>query len=312
MIIHILPENTSPCGGIKVHYELCEIERELGIHSVVAFPNKNNIPKWFKRNTGKILSYAEAKELGYKDKKKGKDVLVIGWEDPEPLNIYFPDFIHACYIQGDVFWKGIFNYPNKYILCSSNYIRNTISGAPFSVVNPFIHTDVFYTSPDIKKFDKKPYKVVIQERKGGKEALSKILSLVPSNFYKDKFNFKVIKDTTEEKFSKELREADVYIAHSFPEGFGLPPLEAMSSSTLVIGFTGGGGVEFLKQGENSFYASDGDYPGVIKILEKILIMEPSQLRLIAYNGYKTSQQYSKENTKQQLISFLRTIKNASL
>ena len=303
MLIHALPENLSPCGGIKVHYELCEIEKDLGINSVIAFPDKNKIPKWFKRNVGEVLSYGEALDLGFKDKKNKKDVLVIGWEDPDMLNNSFPSFFHACYIQGDVFWKGEHNYFKKFIVCSNSYIRNKINVFNCPIINPYINTNVFYPN-EVYNLNL-PYKVLIQCRKNGKEALDKILSLVPKNYYKNKFEFTLLKDSSEKDFAKKLREHDVFFAHSYPEGFGLPSLEAMSSKTLVIGFSGGGGVEFLKNEENSFIVSDGDYVGIVQILEKLLTLSKTQIDLVISNAYKISLQYSKENTKTQLINFLR-------
>jgi glycosyltransferase involved in cell wall biosynthesis len=306
MIIHILPENLIACGGIKVHYDLCEIERDLNIKSVVAFPNKDKVPKWFKRDTGKVLSYEEAKELGYQEKKKGKDVLVIGWEDPDILNNIFKDFIHCCYIQGDVFWRGFYNYFNKFILCSSNYIRRKIQLDSTFVIEPFVRPEIFYPSKE-QKFKGFPYKVLVQARKGGKEAVEKLKSFIPKDSYEGKLEFKILEDVNEKQFAEELRDADIFFAHSFPEGFGLPPLEAMASKTLVIGFSGGGGTEFMENNENCFYVADNDYGELTRVFWKVLSMSKSQLEVILLSALRTSRKYSKEIVKLKLINFLRIL-----
>lgn len=311
MIIHILPENLIPCGGIKVHYDLCEVERDLNIKSVISFPNKDRIPKWFKRNVGGVVSYEEAKELGYQEKKKGKDVLVIGWEDFDILNNHFKDFNHACYIQGDVFWRGSQFYNNKFILCGSNYIKKRIGEDSAFVIEPFIRPEIFYPNKD-QKFKELPYKVLVQARKGGKEAVEKLKSFVPSNFYEGKLEFEIIDDVNEKQFADKLRNADIFFAHSYPEGFGLPPLEAMASKTLVIGFSGGGGTEFMENNENCFYVADGDYGELTRSIWKLLSMSKSQLEVILLNAFYMSKEYSKEAVKYKMINFLRRLESANL
>lgn len=67
----------------------------------------------------------------------------------------------------------------------------------------------------------------------------------------------------------------IYLGTAFPEGFGLPPLEAMAAGCAPVGFTGFGGWDYMRQaapsshgppfsletapGEgNGFYFADGD------------------------------------------------------
>jgi hypothetical protein len=44
-----------------------------------------------------------------------------------------------------------------------------------------------------------------------------------------------------------LGESHVFLATGFPEGFGLPPLEAMACGCLPVGFTGFGGWDYMRQ-----------------------------------------------------------------
>ena len=67
----------------------------------------------------------------------------------------------------------------------------------------------------------------------------------------------------------------MYLNTAFPEGFGLPPLEAMATGCVPVGFTGFGGWEYMRQampgayaptvplretpwGGNGFFFADGD------------------------------------------------------
>lgn len=44
-----------------------------------------------------------------------------------------------------------------------------------------------------------------------------------------------------------LRRSPVFLATGFPEGLGLPPLEAMASGCVVVGFAGMGGWDYMRQ-----------------------------------------------------------------
>lgn len=93
-----------------------------------------------------------------------------------------------------------------------------------------------------------------------------------------------------------LRGSHIFLATGFPEGFALPPLEAMASGCIVAGFAGRGGWDYMRQaapcstaaggapsipyahkpwfdlrpvpwGGNGFYAEDADVLGAACALE---------------------------------------------
>jgi len=81
-----------------------------------------------------------------------------------------------------------------------------------------------------------------------------------------------------------LSGCHLFMSTGFPEGFGLPPLEAMASGCVPVGFTGFGGWEYMRQSKiknflptgpagyalppspqdecgNGFFSADGDTLG---------------------------------------------------
>lgn len=58
--------------------------------------------------------------------------------------------------------------------------------------------------------------------------------------------------------AERLSSAAIFLAAEPSEGFGLPALEAMASGCIVVGFTGGGGRDFMRDGLNCLLADDGD------------------------------------------------------
>lgn len=52
---------------------------------------------------------------------------------------------------------------------------------------------------------------------------------------------------TRQEVAAELASCHLFLSTGFPEGFGLPPLEAMATGCVPIGFTGFGGWEYMRQ-----------------------------------------------------------------
>jgi Glycosyltransferase len=84
-----------------------------------------------------------------------------------------------------------------------------------------------------------------------------------------------IRNMTPDEVAKTLASCHIFLSTGFPEGCPLPPLEAMASGCLVVGFTGYGGWDYMRQaspgqyaprialrpvpwGGNGLYAPDGD------------------------------------------------------
>ncbi|CAK7019813.1 MAG: hypothetical protein DELT_02369 [Desulfovibrio sp.] len=80
---------------------------------------------------------------------------------------------------------------------------------------------------------------------------------------------------TSEEVAEVLGTSHIFLATGFPEGCPLPPLEAMASGCLVVGFAGYGGWDYMRQATaggyaprfalretpfspNGFFAADGD------------------------------------------------------
>lgn len=87
-----------------------------------------------------------------------------------------------------------------------------------------------------------------------------------------------------------LHRAHIFLATGFPEGCGLPSLEALASGCVVVGYAGLGGWDYMRQvpcaadyfpaafqpwwplretsfGGNGFYTADADVPGAVMALE---------------------------------------------
>ena len=98
------------------------------------------------------------------------------------------------------------------------------------------------------------------------------------------------------------RSADIFMAIGYPEGFALPPLEAMACGCAVIGFTGGGAAEFMIDGDTALVSPDGDTQSLARSLERVLT-DTELKENIRSNGIARARQYSQLRMEQELLDF---------
>jgi hypothetical protein len=121
-----------------------------------------------------------------------------------------------------------------------------------------------------------------------------------------------------------LRSCHVFLATGFPEGFALPPLEAMACGCLCAGFTGFGGWDYMRQAEgqsfslqgymlrdvpwggNGWWVADGDVLGAALGLEKALgaIRCGDAVISVLQNGVASAAAYNVGAQAQEILEVL--------
>ena len=95
----------------------------------------------------------------------------------------------------------------------------------------------------------------------------------------------------------------VFLSLSHREGLGLPPLEAMVAGTLVVGFHGGGGLEYATA-RNGAWVDEGDLEGCADTLHHTLRAYRDGRRWIAdriHEGRLTAARFSLERSRDALV-----------
>ncbi|MBL8555422.1 MAG: glycosyltransferase [Phenylobacterium sp.] len=62
-----------------------------------------------------------------------------------------------------------------------------------------------------------------------------------------------IRGMTRPEVAQAMASSEIYLALGQLEGLGLPPLEAMATGALVVGFTGAGGAEYATRGNGDWF-----------------------------------------------------------
>jgi glycosyltransferase involved in cell wall biosynthesis len=96
------------------------------------------------------------------------------------------------------------------------------------------------------------------------------------------------------------RMAELYAAHdavlfpgTWPEPWGLVPLEAMAVGTPVVATGTGGSAEYLRPGENALQAAPGD-PGALAAAVRRLARDGALRARLAAGGRRTAEQHPAE------------------
>jgi Glycosyl transferases group 1 len=142
------------------------------------------------------------------------------------------------------------------------FLRRTM-GLPSALVHPGIDLELF--RPAAKRLQ-----IACMPRKNPGD-LQQIRSIFRSRFPRyGKVPFVLIDGMSQRQTAEALAESAVFLATGYPEGCPLPPLEALASGCLVVGFAGRGGREYLRHGENCLLAADGDVLGAAERLGRAI------------------------------------------
>ena len=193
------------------------------------------------------------------------------------------------------------------------------------VVRPYIDTELFY--PSKEKPSAPPVRVAFMPRKNS--ALIMQIRRIVQERQPDLFSritWVRIEGESRKGVADILRSCHVFLASGFPEGFALPPLEAMACGCIPVGFTGLGGWDYMRQAGtgcvapplelrpvdwegNGMYFADGDVLGAALGLEKIvgaIIGKDENILDIIQAGSMTGAAYGHEQQWGNIQSWLKT------
>lgn len=295
-----------PSGGVKIIYQHCDILNRSG-YTAVPVHLGDFIVDWFPHQSDPLHFKEAIREM------KESDILICPEVVPD-IATKFPCKTKIAFIQN---WaladlrvgpgKRYEDYGFSRLLSCSKYIQSYMkprSSLPCHVVTNGIDLDVFHAEGRKKN----GCKVVLLNRRNIADAEEAIRMLgesaaeVEISILENRYSQAEIADL--------FRDADVFLAIGYPEGFALPPLEAMACGCAVVGFTGGGGREHMIDGETALVATDGNVKELAGVLEKVIHNSALKERIRAA-GLKKAQQFSMENMENQLIHFARVLCSSS-
>jgi hypothetical protein len=293
-----------PAGGVKVIYQHCDLLSQNGFEAYPVHLGDFTVDDWLP-HTSRPITDREARRLATSD-----DVLVV----PERLPLAaaaFPCRRKFAFVQnGGLVEKATagrryedFGFTG--ILSCSNYVSKFMAARtslPRHVVTNGIRLALFRPAPEKRKEDS----VLYLKRKPSWAMGREAVALLPAELRERLRVVELPNAQSEDAMADFYQQADIFMATGFPEGFALPPLEAMACGCAVVGFTGGGGLEHMKDGETALVAPDGDVPALSRALRRVL--EDGALReKLRRGGLAKAGEFGIERMRRELLAFARSV-----
>src|SRR5690606_34782868 len=295
-IYFISPSNAEPTGGVKQIYKMVEILNENGINAVLLLKKRADV-KWFTTNVPVEISPYLFKKIKLSYLNQSPTML-------EKIHLFFlkqrsidiqPDSIlvfpeiygpNINKIEPSV-KKVIFNQNCYY--SRHQYQNEDLKDNPYSSKNTLgtivVSTDSYkyikFTIPQHKTFlqrigvnteifcfsDKKEKIISYMPRKL-REDSNQIINILKIRNQVPGWRIVAIENKNESEVAEILKESAIFLSFNHREGFGLPPLEAMSCGCYIIGYHGEGGKEYLNS-TNSSLIEMGNILGFVQEIETI-------------------------------------------
>jgi hypothetical protein len=288
-----------PSGGVKIIYQHCDL---LNKNGRIAYPVHlgDFVIDWFSHTTAPITLEKALAII------RENDVLIC----PEVIPRAAEPF--ACrrkiaFVQ-NWFLPDLATGPDKSyehfgfsgLLSCSQYIRDYMAGRSRLSCHLVINgIDTAAFSPDPS--GREPRSVLCFNRRNIEDARS-ARKLLPASMRESATFIELENKYSQNQVIDFYRSADIFMAIGYPEGFALPPLEAMACGCAVFGFTGGGAREFMIDGETALVSPDGDVQSLARSLERILTDNGLKEKIRA-GGTARARQYSLGRMEQDLLGF---------
>jgi hypothetical protein len=267
-VLTICSDNT-PIGGVKQIYRQVDVLRKNGYDAAVIHGKENFRCSWFENDTVVV---------GMNDEVESGDYVVL----PEVL----PSVPKIKGIENSnivVYAQNPFNVPTGFggvskfrefyrdrvqgVMCVSQHSVERLSSLlPENKIYRILHS---LDRPPFGLSECPKEKRIAYMPRRTKGSIEAVLTIVRQTGLLEGWRIDAIDGKSEAEVAAIMQKSMIFISGSFREGFGLPPAEAMACGCVVVGWTGGGGQEFMLPGI-SYPVPDGDELACADALKTIL------------------------------------------
>ena len=301
MIYYYCPDTNDPSGGIRKIYTHVDILNKNGLSASVLHATKGFRCTWFE-NSSKVcyLTRTDIADTDY---------------------VVVPEFFNLCYMNkkrrdpGSKAFQELYARTSKMVIFNQGtYITfNGNSFDPSELSN--IHRDektlaalvvsedgerfLKYAFPELKLFrvhnsintnlffpgTVKKKQICFMPRRNREYALN-VINILKSRGILKEFNILAIENMTERQTAAIMSESLIFLSFGFPEGFSMPPAEAMAGGCVVIGYHGMGGREYFHP-DFCFPIETGNILDFVFTVEKVIRTlddNPAMLKDMALKG----------------------------
>lgn len=301
-ILYLNHDNPQPSGGVQVIYDHVGHLVRSGYHAYVVHHRTGFRPSWFDTQVP-TLYFDQQFHL------TPSDLVII----PEDHAAYL-ELFSTLAVQKLVFCQSylfVFDGMRAHQSWETMGISGVIT--PSSYITDFLHSNlgirniqtvhnavspVFSPTTTHKKIQ-----ISYMPRKRPQEAQfikDLCMRLLESEY---KVEWVAVDGMSQDEAAKIFADSAIFLSLSRLEGFGLPPLEAMASGCLVVGFTGFGGKEYARP-DNGLWVEEDDLISCAQTLAAAVRMfqrAPQETLQLTSNACQTASEYSHKRQEQDLL-----------
>lgn len=283
-IFLFIPPVTKPTGGVAVLWDMARLLHQAGLP---AFAVLREPAVWTPQ--GGLAPCAEFSRLDLTPQdlwivpEGWANALVPGLRAGAACLVYVQNwaYLFSGLLRG-ARWRDL---PADFLAVSHPvawFVEQSLGRLP-PVLRPGIDLDVFSPPPA------KPDRLTVAYMPRKNRALAEQIRAVFEARGRFAVRWAEIAGLDRQGVAQVLRESHVFLATGYPEGCPLPPLEAMASGAVPVGFAGLGGFDYMRQVRprdyrpefdlrpvdwpgNGFYAADADVMGCVFALENALAL----------------------------------------
>ncbi len=186
------------------------------------------------------------------------------------LNFTAYTTFHGMTIQESLDRVSPLPYDQRSLACivgskdTENYLKFTFPELTYHICPFGVDTEQFVYHRE------KERKIAFMPRKCS-DHLVQIVNILKQRNTFPAWSYIALENMSQEQLIGELKSSALFLSTSYLEGFGLPPAEALSSGTLVVGYDGEGGKEFFNP-PFAHTISHGNIIGFVKKVEEMMAL----------------------------------------
>jgi hypothetical protein len=306
VIYYACPDNPSPSGGVRRLYRHVEVLNRDGIEAFILHKSPDFRIGWFESDA-QVRSFDNQGSAFLEN-----NVLVIP-EVMAPLMKLVAKkpiirvaialnwaYIYGCLPIGEDWRTYGITQAIAGSQCEREFILKTMG----------IDAHVLVSGTDDNLFHPRDERVLQIAYMPRKNSLASVILGVFRSIYPELNSIPIvpISDLSHRSVAQVLGQSAIFLTATFPEGLARPPLEAMASGCIVVGFAGRGALEYMKDGNNCYRADDGDVISAAHYLAKAVAdIRNGQSQQMQNMARSTAMKYSLENEERRVLEYWRLL-----
>ena len=309
VIYFLCPDDPRPVGGIKVLYRHVDALNSGGYEAAIVHKKKGFRCAWFENET-RVEYHAQIKPDRF-------DFIVIPEVYGPKLADVFPDVRKVIFNQNAYY--TFIGYSRNPADKTSAYFHPDVaavlvvsedSRAYLAYVFPHlkvtrVHNSVDGTRFAFRELGQKKKQIAFFPQKHSDESLQ-VINILKFRGVLDEIDLVPIENRNERETAELLADSLLFLSFGYPEGSPAPPLEAMLSGCLVVGYHGFGGHEYFRP-DVCWPIDIGDIVGFTRTTEGVLrgaIASPASYAARTLSAREfVEREYSIERERRDILAF---------